>query len=80
MFEGEHKNLGGETLLRSRDQTNSECGSDLVNVLLQILSYPSFVWILPSNFEVKTKKIKKRSSSQNLMLLDYVRLICLDAS
>ena len=23
--------------LRSRDQTNSECGSDLVNILLQIL-------------------------------------------
>ena len=45
--------------LRSRDQTNSECGRDLVNILLQILCYPSLVWILPSNLEVKTKKIKK---------------------
>ena len=62
--------------LRSRDQTNSECGSDLVNILLQILCYPSLVWILPSNLEVKTKKTKKkkRSSSQNLLLLDYVHL------
>ena len=62
--------------LRSRDQTNSECGSDLVIILLQILCSPSLVWILPSNLEVKTKKIKKRSSSQNLRLLDYVHLIC----
>ena len=46
--------------LGSRDQTNSECGSDLVNILLQILYYPSLVWILPSNLEVKTKKIKKK--------------------
>ena len=45
--------------LRSRDQTNSECGSDLVNILLQILCYPSLVWILPLNLEMKTKKIKK---------------------
>ena len=64
-----HKNLGGGTLTQPR-QTNSECGSDLVNILLQILCYLSFVWILPSNLEVKTKKIKKRSSSQNLRLLD----------
>ena len=63
--------------LSSRDQTNSECGSDLVNILLQILCYPSLVGILPSNLEVKTKKMKKRSSSQNLRLLDYVHLICL---
>ena len=27
--------------------------------LLQILCYPPLVWILPSNLEVKTKKIKK---------------------
>ena len=66
--------------LRSRDQTNSECGSDLVNMLLQILCYPSLVWILPSNLEVKTKKFKKRSLSQNLRLLDYVHLICLAVS
>ena len=66
--------------LRSRDQTNSECSSDQVNILLQILCYPSLVWILPSNLEVKTKKIKKRSSSQNLRLLDYVYLICLAVS
>ena len=66
--------------LGSRDQTNSECGSDLVNILLQILCYPSLVWILPSNLELKTKKIKKRSSSQNLRLLDYVHLICLAVS
>ena len=31
--------VGGR--LRSRDQTNSECGSNLVNILLQILCYPS---------------------------------------
>ena len=42
--------------LRSRDQTNLERDSDLVNVLLQILCYPSLVWILPTNLEVKTKK------------------------
>ena len=29
--------------LRSQDHTNSECGSDLVNILLQILCYPSLV-------------------------------------
>ena len=52
------KNWAGERL-RSRDQTNSECGSDLVNILLQILCYSSLVWILPSDLEVKTKKIKK---------------------
>ena len=46
--------------LRSRDQTNSECGSDLVNILLQILCYHSLVWSFPSNLEVKTKKIKKK--------------------
>ena len=56
---GVHKNLGGGHL-RSRDQTNSECGNDLVNILLQILCYPSLVWILPSNLEVKTKEIKKK--------------------
>ena len=53
---GGHKNLGGGRL-RSRGQTNSECGSDLVNILLLILCYPSLVWILPSNLEVKTKKV-----------------------
>ena len=46
--------------LRSLDQTNSECGSDLVNILLQILCYPFLVWSFPSNLEVKTKKIKKK--------------------
>ena len=44
--------------LRSRDQTNSECCSDLVNISLQILCYPSLVWSLPSNLKVKTKKKK----------------------
>ena len=51
-----------------------------MNILLRILCYPSLVWILPSNLEVKTKKIKKRSSSQNLRRLDYVHLICLAVS
>ena len=51
------KLLGGR--LRRRDQTPSECRSNLVNILLQILCYPPLVWILPSNLEVKTKKIKK---------------------
>ena len=37
-----------------------ECGSDQVNILLQILCYPSLVWIFPSNSEVKTKKNKKK--------------------
>ena len=54
-----HKNLGGGTLTQP-DQTNSECGSNLVNILLQILCYSFLVWILPSNLEVKTKKIKKK--------------------
>ena len=45
--------------LHCRDQTNLEYGSDLVNILLQILCYPSLVWILPSNLEMKTKKVKK---------------------
>ena len=45
--------------LRSRGQTNSGCGSNVVNILLQILCYPSLVWILPSSLEVKTKKLKK---------------------
>ena len=45
--------------LRSRDHTSLECLSFLVNILLQILCYPPLVWILPSNLEVKTKKIKK---------------------
>ena len=76
---GGHTNSGGERL-RSRDQMNSECGSDLVNILLQILCYPFLIWILHSNLEKKTKKIKKRSSSQNLRLLDYVHLICLAVS
>ena len=52
-------NLGGGRL-RSQNQTNSECGSDLVNILLQILCYHSLVWILPSNLEVKTKKMIKK--------------------
>ena len=68
--------VGGR--LHSRVQTNSECGSDLVNILLQILCYPSLV--LPSNLEVKTKKIKKRSLSQNLRLLNNVHVICLAVS
>ena len=51
------KLLGGR--LRRRDQTPSECRSNLVNILLQILCYPPLVWILPSNLEVETKKIKK---------------------
>ena len=46
--------------LRSGDHTNSECSSDLVIILLQIQCYPSLVWILPLNLEVKTKKIKKK--------------------
>ena len=55
---GGTKTFGGR--LRSRDQTLSECLSNLVNILLQILCYPPLVWILPSNLEVKTKKIKKK--------------------
>ena len=79
VFWGDTKTwVGG--CLRSQDLTNSECSSDLVNILLQILRYPSLEWILPSNLEVKTKKIKKTSSSQNLWLLDYVHLICLAVS
>ena len=42
--EGDTKTWTGRRL-RSRDQTNSECGSDLVNILLQILCYPSLIWI-----------------------------------
>ena len=42
--------------LRSRDWTNSECGSDLVNTLLQILFYPSF-W--PQIWRWRLKKLKK---------------------
>ena len=49
--------MGGR--LRSRNQTPLECFSNLVNILLQILCYPTLVWILPSNLEVKTKKIKE---------------------
>ena len=64
--------------LRSRDQTNSECGSDLVNILLQILCYPSLVWILPSNLEVKTKKIKKGHHRKILgYLITFTRSVLL---
>ena len=71
---------GTKTWAGGRDQTNSECDSDLMNILLQILCYSSLVWVLASNLEMKTKKIKKRSSSQNIRLLDYVHFICLAVS
>ena len=75
---GAKKLLGGR--LRSRDQTPLECLSNLVNILLQTLCYPPLVWILPSNLQVKTNKVKKRSSLQNLRLLDHVHSICLAVS
>ena len=50
---------GTKTWAGGRDQTNSECDRNLMNILLQILCYSSLVWVLPSNLEVKTKKIKK---------------------
>ena len=56
-FGGPKKLLGGS--LRNRDQAPLECFSNLVNILLEILCYPPLVWILPSNLEVKTKKLKK---------------------
>ena len=56
---GGTKTFGGR--LRRRDQTPPERYCNLVNILLQILCYPPLVWILRSNLEVKTKKIKKRS-------------------
>ena len=55
--------------LRSRDHTHLECGINLVNILLQTLCYPPLARILPSDLVVKTKKIEKRSSLQNLRLL-----------
>ena len=73
MFRGAQKLSGG--LLRSWHSTHSECSSNLVKILIQILRYPRLIRILFSKFGVKTNKTKKRSSSQNCRLLDHVHFI-----
>ena len=55
---GGHQNLGGMLTQPRPDKFGMR--QNLMTILLQILCYPSLVWILPSNLEVKTKKIKKR--------------------
>ena len=76
-FWGGAKKLLGKRL-RSRDQTPLEWFSNLVNILLQILCYPPLVWILPSNLEVKTKKIKKSLHRKILgYLITFTRSVLL---
>ena len=74
---GAKKLLGGR--LRSQDQTPLECFSNLVNILLQTLCYPPLGWILPSNLEVKTKKIKKKGLYRKILcyLITFFRTVLL---
>ena len=72
---GAQKLLKGR--LRSRDQTPSECRSNLVNILLQILCYPPLVLVFPSNLEVKTKKKKNLHRKILGYLITFTRSVLL---
>ena len=71
---GAQKLFGGR--FRSQDQRHSECLSNLMNILLQNLCYPSLVWTLLSNLEVKTKKIKKDLHHKILVYRYLITFTC----
>ena len=78
MFGG-HKNLAGGTLTQPRpDEFGIRQRSGEYFAPNSMLSFFGIDFALKFGGENKNKK--KRSSSQNLILIDYVHLICLAVS
>ena len=77
--EGEHKKLGRGTLTQPRpDEFGMRQRSDEYFAPNPVLSF--FGMDLALKFGGEDQKNKKRSSSLNLSLLDYVHVICLAVS